>query len=364
MDLCGDAVHDDGFCDLGDCRHQSLPLKNKKLEENDGDNEELQVLDFEVMDSEDEGGEDDVFKAVQYKRAATSVDMGKPQERVVKRANTDPPNVSTRKMKKKKKNKSTDLLTVLLPDNVDTSIVNDFSVLQESTQMTSVLCNEQDEAEEKYQEDLTNLLEPVVPGKNVASHNHGMDQGVGLGNYEEELAESKAISKAEGAQIEEFPNAEFADDSKSELSCVVDQDSSAVAEKEVKKEADEKLEGDHQDSGPEEINCGNDKNRDGSDDNKNKKEKQEREQLVNCSSTKPETHKNEVTEPHDDIPKNAAKSLSRDTTSTITSASAPRPTRRKSTLAELCARKSPVPYRVGLSKKANVNHLHSYLSNK
>jgi hypothetical protein len=38
-----------------------------------------------------------------------------------------------------------------------------------------------------------------------------------------------------------------------------------------------------------------------------------------------------------------------------------RPTKRKSTLSELCSRKSKVPYRVGLSKRANIQHLHSYL---
>ncbi|CAM9022169.1 unnamed protein product [Wickerhamomyces anomalus] len=179
MGISGDAILDDGLPDLGDRRHKNLLKKNKRKAVNGDDSKEddgqeddgLELLGFEVMDSEDDSDDaEDPFKLVQRKRAATSiVDEGFNSRRVIKRSKTDPG-----ESKKKKK----DLLSVLLPDNVDSSTIEkDFSIIQESTQMTSMVSHgdhKEDDNNSLKAEDLKSVLED---DENASEHTNDESEG-------------------------------------------------------------------------------------------------------------------------------------------------------------------------------------------
>lgn len=316
MGIGGDAILHDGLSDLGDCRHSNLLKGNGYGKSGDDD---LQLLEFEILDSEDELEDDDPFKNVKIKRAATSIPV-EVSRRVVKRSRTDPA-----ELKKNKNKKQKDLLTVLLPDNVDSSVIsNDLSILQESTQLTTIVSHHDTEPNRLTSEDLKTVLEE--PEAATVKSSEGSQDYV-LEKIEHYNATSKewkerseaeeVLSSQEAGQVEE--NAD--DNTKAEVT------NDNVSKKE---EAEIGLEDQHQEQ--KELNAST----------QNIADVDEPEPL---RSTSQEPNKDQTTKSKE-----------------VTIGA--RPTKRKSTLAELCARKNTVPHRVGLSKRANINHLHSYLSKK
>lgn len=348
MGISGDAILDDGLSDLGDRRHKNLLKKNKRKAVNGDDSKEddgqeddgLELLGFEVMDSEDDSDDaEDPFKLVQRKRAATSiVDEGFSSRRVIKRSKTDPG-----ESRKKKK----DLLSVLLPDNVNSSAIEkDFSIIQESTQMTSMVSHGDHKEDDNYSlkaEDLKSVLEDDESSSEHRSDESEESQDIVLEKIEVyDVAGSKGwYEKNSNSEKEIANNKKEQEDPDEEL---MGERVNTVTDKIEQEDSIEELDAEAF----------------------NKKENFQIDNSVPTDlSEEPNTIKEDNTEANDSQPDLEKDSLSaavttpKKGTTTVT-----RPTKRKSTLAELCAKKTPVPYRVGLSKRANINHLHSYLSKK
>lgn len=322
MELGGDVTRDHELCDVGDSRHKNILRLGKNKQEavaKSDDEQELEPLGFEVMDSEGDGEDgDDPFKLVERKRAATSVtDSGRDSRKVVKRSSTEPVFNETqeKKRQRKKKKKKNDLLTVLLPDNMDTiPLDNEFSIGQESTPMTSMVLNgdSNEEGTTLNTEDLKNLLK----GEERATH----------------TGEPADVDKtSESSQDIVLEKVEVYDTTGDKG--WYEKDIGALQRK-VNDQLDEST----SNQAREDVIMK---------DNSGEKEGPSMEEQVVEREPKDESNRTAVSALQKELPTSAVRS-----------------TRRKSTLADLCAKKNSVPYRVGLSRRANVNHLHSYLSKK
>lgn len=305
MGIGGDAILHNGLSDLGDCRHSNL------LRDSSG-GDEVQLLEFEVLDSEDDDdGDDDPFRHVQIKRAATSV----PREvsrRVIKRSRTDPGEI-------KNKKKPKDLLSVLLPDNVDSSVINDLSILQESTQMTSIVSNQETKDDTQLtDEDLKTVLED--PEAVDDKQSDGSSQDFVL----EKIERYDAISKNWKEKTQEDTRESTSSQSENKDEHNVEGVPVTENLKELESEDNDLPVSKQEESSPPDAEITNEST------------------VSNKEPHNSNTSENKEPEEH----------------------TAARPTKRKSTLAELCARKNTIPHRVGLSKRANINHLHSYLAKK
>ncbi|CCH42417.1 Midasin [Wickerhamomyces ciferrii] len=361
--------------------------------------DDLRPLDFEVLDSEDEEDGEDPFKTLQRKkRAATEPVQQSIEESSVEQSGKRPKTAPNLNKKPK------DLMSILLPDNYEGSMmISDFSILQESTQLTSMVSagngrsGSRDKPHDIDSNDIKTVLESDETVDEV-SQDQG-DEPLEAISHNEFLESVKESSKKKSI-------GELLDESDNESVKNEDRDGNKETKNYDISYEDVEIE----DEGEEIEEVNGEESDESDDDYKEKEEENEQDKRQGediQDEMKPKSipisepitdhqdkdHNNDTTSDHDLNTKtndtlqqnqiiNGSPNLSPSPKKTNTEQQQQptnfktiqdpqpqpqpqqRPLKRKSTLAELCSRNSPVPRRVGLSKRANVNHLHSYLSKK
>lgn len=279
---------------------------------------EVEIEGFEILDSEDGSDADDPFKVLIRPRTEPSISASRCRDNG-NRSSTGPARV-------RKKRQRVDLLEVLLPENYEISGLDmESTVIQSSREQGSGLYSSDDSNGKLYQgiQDTIDCDEILITSTRTNEPTGQLLQGerqdtdTAIENGEVIKLPSSSVERLDSFQMTDtFPVGSMLSTEE-----ICEEASPPPSDSLIKRSAESQSINETSDKGEQPMS------------------KSPTEGRTDDTDTSSDTHATKMVIP-------------------------PRRPKRKATLSDLCSRKAKLPYRVGLSRRANVQHLHSYLSKR